>query len=305
MRFHVSIASDSTDVSTAPHLGDNDEYVSSDDVAAATILLVDDDPDALAVFRRALEYAGFTVLACAKGQAASDLLRQSPVNLVVVELDRPDISGVDLVRRTVADGNLRPFILVSGFLTVEVGVEGMRLEATDVLEKAVIERLPEDVQASANAPADDDRTSNGQCGAIHLPHVEGHPGSAAHRWAVYVIKACEAEGDLRTLEDWARSAGVGYSTLRESCRIVRIPPQAGRDFTRALRAMIKSSAYRCDPSVLLDVSDRRTLKVLLERAGPFFRWGGNTSILQFIRYQRFVPTSNEALRVLLGYFEQP
>jgi hypothetical protein len=134
--------------------------------------------------------------------------------------------------------------------------------------------------------------------------IEASPGSAAHRWAVHVMKACEADGDLKTLKDWARCAGVSYSTLCESCRIIGIRPRTARDFARVLRAVIKSSVYGCDPSVLLDISDRRTLRVLLRRVGQSFAPETTMPVAQFIKDQGFVSTSNEGIRVLLGYLEQ-
>jgi CheY-like chemotaxis protein len=263
-------------------------------VAAPTILLVDDDLSALEMFRCALQDRGFSVLGSTTGGSANHLVRRHPIGLMIMDLRLPDMSGIEIIRRLIADGNPRPFILVSGFLTIEISVEAMRLGALDVLEKPVtIDRLVSLVETWAHNSVHGGGVSTEASATTPLPYNEGRPGSSAHRWAMYVVKAYQADGDVRTLEDWARCAGVSYSTLCESCRLIGIQPQAARDFTRALRAIIKSGVYHCNPSVLLNVSDRRTLKVLLERAGPFFRCGETISILQFIRHQRFVPASNE------------
>ena len=93
------------------------------------------------------------------------------------------------------------------------------------------------------------------------------PGCAAERWALHVLKGCRSSGDVKTLTQWALSAGVSYTSLRESCRLVGIRPHDARDFTRVLRAVINSQGQQCDPEVLLDVSDSRTLATLFERAG--------------------------------------
>jgi ActR/RegA family two-component response regulator len=268
----------------------------------ATILIVEDDDAVLTMSRQALESAGFTVLTSSTGQSAIALLRE-PLDLAIVDFKLPDMSGIDVIRRTAGDSPRR-FVLVSGFLTIEICVAAMKLGALEVIEKPVsIERLLAIVQACLGGAAADE-SSREHADATALPPMGGPPGSAAHRWAMYVRKACEAGGDLRTLDDWARCAGVSCSTLCESCRRIGIPPRAARDFIRALRAMRQSSVYRCDPCVLLEISDRRTLKLLLERAGPFFGSGSRTSVLQFVRHQRFVPASNEGVRVLLGHLEQ-
>jgi hypothetical protein len=128
------------------------------------------------------------------------------------------------------------------------------------------------------------------------------PRSTAERWAVRVLKATQAEGDLKTIADWAAFVGVSYSSLCESCRLLGIRPYDARDFMRMLRALIQARAAGCHPEALLDVSDRRTLSRLILRAG----FGGRpsaASIDDYLRGQLFVDARNEglaALRRLLG-----
>jgi hypothetical protein len=125
------------------------------------------------------------------------------------------------------------------------------------------------------------------------------PASTAERWAMYVFRACAAAGDLKTLEAWAECVGVSYSSLRESCSLLGIRPHDARDLTRMLRAVMRSTLDDCPPSALLDVSDSRTLRILLERSGVA---GGacpvEISVEQFLSRQRFVPTGNAGVRVL-------
>lgn len=116
---------------------------------------------------------------------------------------------------------------------------------------------------------------------------------------MYVFRACAAAGDLKTLEAWAECVGVSYSSLRESCSLLGIRPHDARDLTRMLRAVMRSTLDDCPLSALLDVSDSRTLRILLERSGVA---GGacavEISVEQFLSRQRFVPTGNAGLRVL-------
>ena len=116
------------------------------------------------------------------------------------------------------------------------------------------------------------------------------------------LKACESDGDLKTLEHWATYVGVSYSTLCESCRLVGIQPQEARDLMRLLRAVMKASLDRCHPAMLLDVSDRRTMKSLLDRAALAADvQPGSVALQRFIRTQKFVAGDNEALCVLQGF----
>ena len=127
------------------------------------------------------------------------------------------------------------------------------------------------------------------------------PRSAAERWAVLVLKACESACDLKTLADWAAFVGVSYSSLCEGCRLISVRPQHARDLARVLRAVIKSIPDRVHPHVLLDVSDRRTLRCLLDKAN--IREQEFVSMEQFLDHQQFVSDRNEgliALRALLS-----
>lgn len=125
------------------------------------------------------------------------------------------------------------------------------------------------------------------------------PAAAATRWAQHVLAGCQSEGDLKTLQSWARFIGVSYSSLREGCRLVNVRPRDARDFMRALRAIIRASAYCCPPEVLLDLSDIRTLRAFLRKSGDGFRAavdGGG--IERFLQTQTFVDGNNFGLATL-------
>lgn len=60
---------------------------------------------------------------------------------------------------------------------------------------------------------------------------------------------------------------MSYSSLSELCRLQKVRPQNARDLTRLLRAAVLAPAEGCEPALLLDVRDRRTLRVMFKRAG--------------------------------------
>jgi hypothetical protein len=134
-------------------------------------------------------------------------------------------------------------------------------------------------------------------GAQRAPTSAGFD-SAAGRWARYVANACSSEDDFRTLSSWARFIGVSCSSLCESCRMLGIRPRDARDFTRMLRALIHAAAHRCSPLVLLNVSDRRTLRNLLERSGLRNVATAPLSVDGFLETQQFVPRDREEVRLL-------
>src|SRR5580765_36522 len=70
-----------------------------------------------------------------------------------------------------------------------------------------------------------------------VPEI-ARPTSVAERWASYVLGACKAERDLKTIGIWARQVAVSYTTLCESCRLIDVQPRHARDFARVLRIIL-------------------------------------------------------------------
>ena len=254
-------------------------------LSSPAVLIVDDDPAIRAVLTHALRRSGYAARTACCGMEGLAIARTAAFDLLLIDLRLPDIPGIDVIRRLRAETRRVPFVLISAFLTIATTVEAMRLGALHVMEKPInIDDLMSIVRTALTS------------GTPRLPSI--HPRSAAQRWALHVFKACESEGDLRTIEDWATFVGVSYTSLCESCRLLGIKPHDARDLARMLRAVLKSAADRCGPEAVLDVSDRRTLLGLLARAGLADAPLGTVSAEEFLQRQRFVAAGNEGLQAL-------
>ncbi len=78
------------------------------------ILVVDDDPEICTAFVRILEDAGYHAASAASAEAARSLLRGREIALVIVDVNLPGESGIELVRQMdLADPNLAA-MMVSG-----------------------------------------------------------------------------------------------------------------------------------------------------------------------------------------------
>lgn len=66
--------------------------------AGARILLVDDEPDHVAMYRLALEDAGFAVMSASTGAAAAAVAREWAPHLIVLDVRLPDMSGWEVCR---------------------------------------------------------------------------------------------------------------------------------------------------------------------------------------------------------------
>jgi two-component system, NtrC family, response regulator HydG len=107
----------------------------------AKILLVDDDPQALASTRRILEHAGHQIVCAKDGQEAFDLIRPSAhgkkihFDLIVSDVRMPRFSGMELLEALNACQESVPFILITAYGRVEEAVWALKYGAVDFLTK--------------------------------------------------------------------------------------------------------------------------------------------------------------------------
>ncbi len=79
------------------------------------IMLVDDDERLRQVIRRFLNNSGYTdVIEAADGQAALALLADSPVHLIVSDMQMPHLDGIAFARQLRESGNQTPIVMLSG-----------------------------------------------------------------------------------------------------------------------------------------------------------------------------------------------
>ena len=65
----------------------------------ATVLVVDDEEDIVALLRDFLEAAGYRVLTAPDGQSALVTLEDEPVDCILLDIMMPGLSGYDVLRR--------------------------------------------------------------------------------------------------------------------------------------------------------------------------------------------------------------
>lgn len=269
------------------------------------VLIVDDDLGTCETVDWVLRPAGFRVEMASTGADGLALARSLRFELLLVDQRLPDMLGTELIRALSEDTAVTPFVLLSGFLTTEITVEAMKLGASNVIEKPMtIEALREAVEGAIHSAAVTRKTgalnersepANRRANGAFQPNV---PRSIAERWAIHVLRGCDSEDDFRTVRRWATCSGVSSSSLEENCLLLGIRPRDARDFTRVLRVVIRSNRYNSAPEALLDVSDRRTLKILARRVGLPHGLTGAVSVHEFFTHQRLVAQENDGLRAL-------
>lgn len=72
-------------------------------MAAATVLLVEDNEDNVSIYDAILTHAGYTVLVAKDGEAALDVVRREQPGLILMDISIPKIDGWEVTRRLKAD----------------------------------------------------------------------------------------------------------------------------------------------------------------------------------------------------------
>jgi CheY-like chemotaxis protein len=104
------------------------------------VLLVDDNPVVMAVYRSGLSLAGFSVDTATDGQAALDRAAAVAPEAIVLDLMLPVVDGFEVLRRVRADPTLQhvPVIVFSNSYTSDRSSELWSAGATQVLAKATM-----------------------------------------------------------------------------------------------------------------------------------------------------------------------
>lgn len=150
---------------------------------------------------------------------------------------------------------------------------------------------------------DRSRRRNNQYAMALLATPVAAPGSAVERWVGFVLAVCQSEADPKTLNQWARIAGVSRTGLCECCRMVHVVPRDARDLARVLRALRISVIDDSHLEANLDVRDSRTLRKLRSKAGLEGEPKTIASPLTFLDQQRFITPANEGIRRLRTLFQ--
>jgi len=104
------------------------------------VLLVDDNPVVVAVYRSGLSMAGFTVDTATDGAAALAKASATTPDVIVLDLMLPVVDGFEVLRRVRADAALMhvPVIVFSNSYTSARTEELWSAGATQVLAKAMM-----------------------------------------------------------------------------------------------------------------------------------------------------------------------
>lgn len=103
------------------------------------ILIVDDDPEVVKLFSFVLKRAGYAVETAPGGEAALHQIRQSPPDLIVLDVMMPGLDGYEVTRqlRAQPDTAAVPIVMLTARALPSEQVTGILAGATSYLVKPV------------------------------------------------------------------------------------------------------------------------------------------------------------------------
>ena len=259
------------------------------------VLVIDDDLGTRETFRDALRLAGCEVWTAHSGKRGVSLALRLTPDVIVVDLNLVDMSGMAVIRLLRHLRSNASFVLVTGFASLASAVDAIRLGVADYLEKPIgHDQLVNAVSAVLQEARHTD--------AMPTDTPSNSIRHSAARWAKVVIKAVEAESDPRTIRQWGRCIGVSPGCLRAWCRSAHLSAKRSLNFARVLRAVIRHHREGCPASELLDSVDYRTLSKLLSLGCPSVEQPRELppNADKFIRTQRWILDSDALSEVRRG-----
>ena len=119
------------------------------------MMLVDDEERFLSTTRKLLEKKGFDVQTASSGSEALEMLRASPVHVVILDVKMPGMDGVATLREIKRQFPMVEVIMLTGHATVESAVDGLKSGAMDYLMKpADLEEIIEKATQAFNRRTD-------------------------------------------------------------------------------------------------------------------------------------------------------
>ena len=162
--------------------------------AAATVLVVDDEPGVRAALERALRIERYDVRLAGDGTQALAMLADRSPDAIVLDVAMPDVDGLEVCRRLRATGDRTPVLMLTARDAVDDRVAGLDAGADDYLVKPFALR---ELQARLRALLR--RTEAARGGVLRFADLELDPVAREVRRGGRAIELSRTEFNLLEL----------------------------------------------------------------------------------------------------------
>ncbi len=104
-------------------------------MANERILIVEDEKLVRWSLKERLKKEGYEVFEAENGRGGLDILGEELVDLILLDYRLPDMTGLDILRKTMADWPETPVLLMTAYSSVDSAVEAIKLGAYDYINK--------------------------------------------------------------------------------------------------------------------------------------------------------------------------
>ena len=138
-------------------------------MAAARLLLVDDEDNLRSMLEAALRHSGFEVHPVANGRDAIDAVPKVDPDLIVLDVMLPDLDGFDVCKRLRQSGDRTPVLFLTARDAMEDKVRGLTLGGDDYLVKPFsLEELVARITAVLRRTGLDPSATELRCGDLSM-----------------------------------------------------------------------------------------------------------------------------------------
>ncbi|MEN8244698.1 MAG: response regulator [Thermodesulfobacteriota bacterium] len=99
------------------------------------VLLVDDEKDFLEAMSERMRARDMEVTTASSAKEALEKIEQETFDAIVLDFQMPEMDGMEALKSIKAKRPESQIILLTGYATIEKGVEAMKVGASDFLEK--------------------------------------------------------------------------------------------------------------------------------------------------------------------------
>jgi len=107
----------------------------SENGTTSHLLIVDDEPNIRVPLARAFDALGYRVAETGTGEGALALLQKSPFDLMVLDMQMPDIDGVEVMQKVHRHHPQLLIVVLTGHPTIDNAIAAVKLGAVDFIRK--------------------------------------------------------------------------------------------------------------------------------------------------------------------------